>query len=63
MATKQPHVFLHQRFTLLFVPQAYWKRYYAAMNATLPVNVTGSNPTLLLHSGPVHFTALTLALP
>lgn len=53
--TKQSGVFVKDRFTLLFVPLAYWTRYYAAMNQTLPLNVTGSNPTLLLHSGPVAF--------
>lgn len=54
-ATGQSNVFVQTRFTLLFVPHDYWVRYYAAMNATLPINVTGSNPTLLLQSKPVVF--------
>ena len=30
----------------------FWQRYYASLNLTLPPpNATGSNPTLLLHSG------------
>ena len=37
-------------FTLLFVPLSYWQAYYAKLGLDLPVNVTGSNPTLLLHS-------------
>ena len=37
-------------FKLLFVPAEFWSKYYAQMNRSLPVNVSGSNPTLLLHS-------------
>lgn len=43
-------VFLNQSFKLIFEPFDYWRSYYAKMGKTLPVNRTGSNPTLLLHS-------------
>lgn len=42
-------------FTLLFEPLAFWKQYYKGMGLRLPVNVTGSNPTLLLHSPALSF--------
>ena len=44
-------------FTLLFVPQDYWQSYYNAQGKDLPVNVTGSNPTLLLHSFNISITS------
>jgi len=49
-ALATPHVFVDQRFTLIFEPLAFWVKYYAAMGEKLPVNASGSNPTLLLHS-------------
>ena len=44
-------------FTLLFVPLPYWQAYYATLGLDLPVNVTGSNPTLLLHSPRLTFAS------
>ena len=44
-------------FTLLFVPPSYWQAYYAKLGLDLPVNVTGSNPTLLLHSPRLTFVS------
>ncbi len=37
-------------FTLIFEPHEFWEQYYKELGLALPVNVTGSNPTLLLHS-------------
>lgn len=51
-------VFTQDTFHLLFVPKTFWRKYYAAMNVTMPVNETGSNPTLLLHSNIVNFTQI-----
>lgn len=45
-------------FLLIFDPVDYWKDYYAKMGLTLPVNVTGSNPTLLLHSPKLKFDTI-----
>ena len=45
-------------FKLLFEPLGFWERYYHGLNQSLPVNVSGSNPTLLLHSPAVRFTTL-----
>jgi uncharacterized membrane protein YgcG len=42
-------------FTLLFEPPSFWKQYYKELGIPLPVNVTGSNPTLLLHSPALSF--------
>eukprot|EP00035_Acanthoeca_spectabilis_P007970 m.146801 g.146801 ORF g.146801 m.146801 type:complete len:79 (-) comp14159_c0_seq1:4846-5082(-) len=39
-------VFTQDTFHLLFVPKTFWRKQYAAMNVTMPVNETGSNPTL-----------------
>ena len=47
--------FIDKRFTLLFVPIEYWKQYYRSIGMPLPVNVSGTNPTLLLHSPRVSF--------
>ena len=49
-ATTTSGVLCPSNFTLLFVPLPYWKAYYAALGLDLPLNATGSNPTLLLHS-------------
>ena len=54
-ATGRGRVFVDRPFPLIFVPLPFWRRYYAAMNLSLPVGVDGSNPTLLLHSGVVTF--------
>ena len=43
-------------FTLLFVPEDYWENYYKEQGKDLPVNVKGSNPTLLLHSFNISIT-------
>lgn len=43
-------------FRMLFVPMQFWKKYYASVNLSVPVNATGSNPTLLLHSPAVTFS-------
>jgi NADPH:quinone reductase-like Zn-dependent oxidoreductase len=43
-------VFLHRPFTLIFKPLRFWEAYYDKLGRVLPVNRTGSNPTLLLHS-------------
>jgi hypothetical protein len=45
-------------FVLLFFPQLYWQQYYASIHQELPVNTTGSNPTLLLHSEKMTFVEL-----
>ena len=37
-------------FTLIFEPRDFWKQYYKSLGLALPANVSGSNPTLLLHS-------------
>ena len=37
-------------FKLLFVPISFWTKYYQDRGIKLPMNVTGSNPTLLMHS-------------
>ena len=57
-ATGDSHVFIDERtFPLIFVPRAFWEKYYRSRNETLPPpNTTGSNPTLLLHSPHVSFT-------
>ena len=47
--------FVDDDFKLLFVPSAFWTRYYAALNVTLPTNQSGTNPTLLLNTRHVHF--------
>ena len=47
-ALRTPHVFVDERFTLIFEPRSFWTQYYKPM--PLPVNASGSNPTLLLHS-------------
>jgi len=49
------HVFVDEPFPLIFEPPDFWEEYYRAQNLTLPVNATGSNPTLLLHSEHVEF--------
>jgi hypothetical protein len=51
-------VFIDRTFTMLFVPLEFWTQYYEAMNMSVPVNATGSNPTLLLHSPIVTFAAI-----
>ena len=55
-ASGREHVFLHEAFNLIFDPLVYWQDYYTGMGLKLPVNVTGSNPTLLLHR--VQFSTL-----
>mmetsp|Transcript_11253 Transcript_11253/g.24267 ORF Transcript_11253/g.24267 Transcript_11253/m.24267 type:complete len:268 (-) Transcript_11253:933-1736(-) len=59
-STQRPHVFAPADFRLLFVPEPFWKAYYAAMHSALPVNTSGSNPTLLLHSAAVSFSAVSV---
>ena len=54
-ASGEPRVFLNTSFKLIFEPLAFWKQYYAHLGLKLPVNTTGSNPTLLLHSPAVRF--------
>ena len=53
-ALGRPHdnVFLDRPFPLIFVPLAFWESWYKALVPPqhVPVNVTGSNPTELLHS-------------
>jgi len=51
-------VFAPEDFILIFVPELYWKNYYETMGLELPVNTTGSNPTLLLHSSKLAFSVL-----
>lgn len=50
-----PHPFTAEPFALIFEPREFWQEYYKRMNRTLPIGVTGSNPTLLLHSPAVRF--------
>jgi hypothetical protein len=50
-----PHPFNAESFALIFEPRQFWQDYYQKMNRTLPVDATGSNPTLLLHSPAVRF--------
>jgi len=50
-----PHPFNTEPFALIFEPREFWQDYYRKMNRTLPGNITGSNPTLLLHSPAVRF--------
>jgi len=50
-----PHPFNALDFVLLFEPIHFWEEYYAERKRTLPVGMTGSNPTLLLHSPAVRF--------
>ncbi|KAL1527377.1 hypothetical protein AB1Y20_016046 [Prymnesium parvum] len=57
-ATGVAHPFTPVPFTLLFVPQEFWREYYARLNVSVPWNATGTNPTLLLHSPAVSFTRL-----
>jgi len=54
-------VFIAKRFTLIFEPLSFWKKYYDQMGMKLPVNVTGTNPTLLLHSPAVALFQSTAA--
>lgn len=42
-------------FPLIFVPLPFWVNYYAKMGLALPINTTGSNPTLQLHSPQITF--------
>ena len=56
--TGDEHVLIDDPFTLIFVPHEFWKQYYADMNSTLPANVTGSNPTLLLHSPHLQYSQI-----
>eukprot|EP00041_Stephanoeca_diplocostata_P031138 m.963503 g.963503 ORF g.963503 m.963503 type:complete len:887 (-) comp23896_c0_seq2:3267-5927(-) len=56
----QQHVFIDQDFKLIFVPSEFWEKYYRAMNMSVPVNVSGSNPTLLLHSPVVSFEEISV---
>ena len=44
------HSFIKEIFKLIFVPTSFWKKYYRERNISLPINVTGSNPTLLMYS-------------
>ena len=54
----QPFTFIHDVFHLLFVPQSFWKQYYASLNESVPTT-TGSNPTLLMHSPIVNLTKIS----
>lgn len=57
-------VFLPQSvpdFTLIFEPHAFWEQYYKELGLALPVNVTGSNPTLLLHSPAMRYEAVDMS--
>jgi len=51
-ATKKDEMFAPKDFTLIFAPEQWWEKYYASMTPPqdLPSNVTGSNPTLVMHS-------------
>ena len=49
-AMHAPHVFVREDFKLIFVPHEFWARYYQQLGKPLPSNVSGSNPTLLMHS-------------
>ena len=42
-------------FVLLFSPEEYWEEYYENLGMSVPVNVTGNNPTLVLHSYGLEF--------
>lgn len=55
-ATNDETVFIPEPFPLIFEPLDFWEEYYAAMNLSVPVNETGSNPTLLLHSAHVEMS-------
>ena len=57
-AAGRERFFINQTFTMLFIPIAFWQQYYAEANLTIPINATGSNPTLLLHSPLVRFSRL-----
>lgn len=57
-ALAMPRVFVRERFVLIFQPRDFWEQYYASMGEALPVNASGSNPTLLLHSARVAVTAV-----
>ena len=50
--------FFNDTFTLIFVPMSFWEPYYEARNLSVPVNMTGSNPTLLMYSPVVALTKL-----
>ena len=56
-ASGRDEVFAPSNFTLIFVPEQWWTDYYASMTPPqiLPQNVTGSNPTLVLHSPELSF--------
>jgi hypothetical protein len=49
-------------FVLIFAPEKYWTDYYENLEPpqSLPQNITGSNPTLLLHSKKLFFSVLTV---
>ena len=60
-ASREKHVFVQSTFYLIFVPRDFWVEYYARRNLTLPPpNMTGTNPTLLLHSPYVRYHTITL---
>ena len=50
-ALARHRVFVDERFVLIFKPRSFWASYYSP--TPLPVNASGSNPTLLLHSARV----------
>ena len=58
-AMEASKVFVLERFELLFVPLEFWTEYYRSMGEKVPVNVTGSNPTLVGHSRIVELSLLT----
>lgn len=57
-AVKQTHLFIPIDFPLMFVPLKFWEDYYMERHEKIPTNMTGSNPTLLLHSPIVTFTKI-----
>lgn len=54
-ALSSENVLCPANYTLLFVPERYWEWYYENLGLKLPVNASGSNPTLLLHSPKLTF--------
>lgn len=51
----EAHPFNPEPFVLIFEPESFWREYYAKLHRTVPTNITGSNPTLLLHSRALSF--------
>jgi hypothetical protein len=46
-------------YTMIFEPLTFWEAYYRRLNLSLPVNDSGSNPTLLMHAGRLTMSKLS----